>query len=112
MPRFTCTRCNYGTNNKKAFLCHLMRINPCGNFDEISIKDVVVKDYNKIERNIKDLIATDCDDADDLKERTDKLTALLKRLKFIEPITEMNEFESLDEQCYHFIEKQKIKLLN
>jgi len=24
----------------------------------------------------------------------------------------MNEFENLDEQCYQFIEKQKIKLLN
>jgi hypothetical protein len=90
----------------------MLRVNPCGSFNEETIKEVIMKDYNKIEHDIKELIECDCDDADDLQLRTDKLTKLLKRLKFIEPITEMADFNDLDERCYAFIEKQKIKLMN
>lgn len=111
MPRFTCTKCNYTTDKKKSFLSHMLRKNACGNFDETTIIDVVVKDYNKLVDQITDIIADECADADELKARIDKLTVLLKRMKFIEPLTDMDKLSMLDEQCYQFIEAQKIKLL-
>lgn len=110
--RFTCTRCNYATQKKKLFLCHIMRKNPCGQFDEKSIKDVVLRDYSKIIDEIHLIILDECDCVDELQNKIDKLTALLKRMKFIEPITELSEFEQLDQLCYEYVDKQKIKFLH
>ena len=110
--RFTCTRCQYATNKKKLFLCHIMRKNPCGQFDENTIKDVVLKDYNKFINELHEIIEVDCECTDELTSNMDKITALLKKIKFVEPIIDMHEFEQLNQLCYDYAEKQKLNLLH